>query len=273
MAEKVLIIGCGWLGQQLAPVLAAAGYQVFGSRRTQASAEALPAPIQGIALDFQPPWSAAQLALLQDAWLICTIPPGGRQGGTSDYPQVLQQLAQLAQAAGLKGGIHISSTGIYQGLSGVVNEQAELQLTQPRVALLAAGEQALQQQSRWLTLRLSGLMGPGRHPGRFVQGRAVSGAMQPVNMVHSADVAAAVLQILSRWPLPAACYNLSSPQHVTKAEFYQAAAEILGLTAASIELSAAAIEPARQVCSQRFIEDADFSFKFADPRTALPLCN
>ncbi|MFN3901918.1 MAG: epimerase, partial [Alishewanella aestuarii] len=98
-------------------------------------------------------------------------------------------------------------------------------------------------------------------------------AMQPVNMVHSADVAAAVLQILSRWPLPAACYNLSSPQHVTKAEFYQAAAESLGLTAASIDLSAAAIEPARQVCSQRFIEDADFSFQFADPRTALPLCN
>lgn len=46
MAEKVLIIGCGWLGQQLAPVLAAAGYQVFGSRRTQAAAETLPAPIK-----------------------------------------------------------------------------------------------------------------------------------------------------------------------------------------------------------------------------------
>lgn len=272
MAEKVLIIGCGWLGQQLAPVLAAAGYQVFGSRRTQAAAEALPAPLQGIALDFQSPWSAAQLALFQDAWLICTIPPGARQGGESDYPQVLQQLAQLAQAAGIKGGIHISSTGIYQGLSGVVNERSELQLTQPRVALLAAGEQALQQQDNWLTLRLSGLMGPGRHPGRFVQGRVLSGAMQPVNMVHSADVAAAVLQILSRWPLPHACYNLSSPQRVTKTEFYQAAAKSLGQVADSIDLSGAATEPARQVSSSAFCQDSGFAFRFADARAALAYC-
>jgi nucleoside-diphosphate-sugar epimerase len=273
MTEKVLIIGCGWLGQHIAPVLAAAGYQIFGSRRTQAAAEALPAPIQGFMQDFQPPWSAAQLALFQDAWVICTIPPGGRQGGVSDYPQVLRQLALLCQTAGIRGGIHISSTGIYQGLSGEVNEQAELQLTAPRVALLAAGEQALQQQGSWLTLRLSGLMGPGRHPGRFAQGRVLNGAAQPVNMVHSADVAAAVLQTLSRWPLPRACYNLSAPQQLTKAEFYQAAAESQGLAATCIDLSAAAAEPARQVSSQRFIDDADFSFQFADPRSALPFCD
>lgn len=272
MAEKVVIIGCGWLGQQIAPVLAAAGYQIFGSRRSQVAAEALSAPIHGVMLDFQPPWSATQLAILQDAWVICMIPPGGRQGGVSDYPQLLAQVALLGQRAGIKGGIHISSTGIYQGLSGQVNEQAELQLTEPRVVLLAAGEQALQQQGKWLTLRLSGLMGPGRHPGRFAQGRVLSGAMLPVNMVHSADVAAAVVQILSRWPLPRTCYNLSSPQTVTKTEFYQAAAKSLGLSIDRINLSAAATEPARQVDSRAFCQDSGFAFRFVDARAALAYC-
>lgn len=274
MANKVIIVGCGWLGQQVAPELATAGFQVFGSRRTAAAAQALPLPIIGMALplttaEIMP----AQLAVLRDAWVICTIPPGGRKSAAdSTYLQVLTVLATLCQQAGIKGGIHISSTGVYQGLAGEVDESAALQLAQPRVALLAAGEQLLRETGPWLTLRLAGLMGPGRHPGRFVQGKTLSGAAHPVNMVHSADVAKALLAMLASWPLPKSCYNLSSPMPVTKKDFYQVAAAQLGYSFAELSWQPESAEPARRVLATALSIDTDFDYQYPDPRQALAAC-
>lgn len=273
MANKLLIVGCGWLGQHIAPEFAAAGWQIFGSRRTAAAAKTLTIPITGLVLPLSnTEISAELLALLRDAWVICTIPPGGRTSAAdSTYLQVLTVLASLCQQAGIKGGIHISSTGVYQGLAGEVDEFAALQRDNPRVALLAAGEQLLRDSGQWLTLRLAGLMGPGRHPGRFVAGKTLRGATHPVNMVHSADVAKALLAIIGHWPLPNSCYNLSSPQRLTKQDFYQAASAQLG-AAQPVNFATAATEPARQVLANALCQDTDFRYQFTDARQALSAC-
>ncbi|GGW51987.1 NAD(P)-dependent oxidoreductase [Alishewanella tabrizica] len=273
MNKKIIIVGCGWLGQQIAPAFNDAGWQVYGSRRNHAAAQSLASPILGITLplDNAAP-SAALLALFKDAWVICAIPPGGRAGGTTDYLVVLKRLALLCQQAGSKGGIHISSTGVYQGLTGEVDETAVLQVAQPRVALLAEGEEVLRDNGPWLTLRLSGLMGPGRHPGRFVQGKTLSGAAHPLNMVHSNDVANAILAILQHWPLPQPYYNLSAPQAVSKATFYQAALEQLGSTA-SINFTAEPTEHARRVLAMALSRDTGFSYQFPDAIQALAACD
>jgi len=274
MSKKIIIVGCGWLGQQIAPTLVDAGWQVYGSRRSHAAAQSLAPPILGVTLplDNTAP-SEALLALFKEAWVICTIPPGGRAGGsTTDYPVVLKRLALLCQQAGSKGGIHISSTGVYQGLSGEVDETAVLQVVQPRVALLTEGEQVLRDNGPWLTLRLSGLMGPGRHPGRFVEGKTLSGAAHPVNMVHSFDVANAILAILQHWPLAQPYYNLSAPQAVSKAAFYQAALKQLGSTA-SVNFTAEPTEPARRVLAMALSRDTGFSYQFPDAIQALAACD
>ncbi|WP_423187484.1 epimerase [Alishewanella sp. d11] len=273
MSKKVVIVGCGWLGQQLAQPLSLAGWQVFGSRRTLAAAQNLAKPITGISLALPDIELSAELrALFSDAWVICTIPPGLRSGNSaSEYLPSLAALAALCQDVGIKGGIHISSTGVYQGLAGAVSETAELVLTLPRVALLAQGEQILRQSGPWLTLRLAGLMGPGRHPGRFVQGKTISGAEQPVNMVHSADVAAALLTLFKQWPLPKSCYNLSSPARISKTDFYQAACQRLGV-AESVSFTAESAEPARRVMSDAFCQDTSFEYLYHDARQALVAC-
>lgn len=275
MANKIIIVGCGWLGQQVAPELTAAGWQVFGSRRSAAAAQSLTTPINGVVLPLHSTeLSPALQALFRDAWVICTIPPGGRAAGgsTTDYLLVLKTLALLCQQAGIKGGIHISSTGVYQGLAGEVDETAVLKQEHPRVALLAAGEQLLRASGPWLTLRLSGLMGPGRHPGRFVQGKTLSGAAYPVNMVHSADVAQALLAIIGNWPLPSHCYNLSSPEWVTKQDFYQAACAQLG-TSPPVSFTTEAPEPARQVLANAICRDTGFRYQFAEAWQALQACS
>lgn len=273
MTEKVVIVGCGWLGQQVAPTLCAAGLQVYGSRRSGEAAQSLAAPIHGVVLPLTDHRVTTEIqTLLHDAWIICAIPPGGRNGAAnSDYLMVLQNLALLCQQSGIKGGIHISSTGVYQGLAGEVDETAVLKLDKPRVALLAAGERLLQESGAWITLRLAGLMGPGRHPGRFVQGKTLSGATHPVNMVHSADVAKALLAIIGNWPLAQPCYNLSSPQRVTKHDFYQAAFAQLGISEA-VSFNTEATEPPRRVLAKALSRDSDFCYQFADARQALAAC-
>lgn len=275
MTEKVIIVGCGWLGQQIAPALDKAGLHVFGSRRTAASAALLPQPIHGITLPLtEPVLTDELLALFRDAWVLCSIPPGGRVSGVaSNYLEVLTILQQICQQAEIKGGIHISSTGVYQGLSGVVDETATLDTKNARVALLAAGEQLLQEDG-WLTLRLAGLMGPGRHPGRFVQGKILSGALHPVNMVHSNDVAQAIIKLFTTWPAARQCYNLCSPKRVLKRNFYQTAAMALGLAPETIAFADTelGLEPARQVDSQAITRDTSFTYQFYDASAALAYC-
>lgn len=271
MTPKIVILGCGWLGQQIAPILAQAGYVLYGSRRSADAAATLAEPLKGVVIDLadDAPADAATLALLQNAWVICAVPPG--RTADNQYLPSLQRLAALTTQAEIRGGIHISSTGIYQGLTGVVHEQSPLVLTDARVARLAAGEACLQQQDKWLTLRLAGLMGQGRHPARYTQGKMLAGAAVPVNMVHATDVAHAVLALLQSWPLPQHCYNLSSPQLVLKQDFYQAAAISAGLTAVTFDSDTAI--PWRQVQATAIARDTLFCYQYPDARNALADCH
>lgn len=272
--QKVVIVGCGWLGQQLGMMLAGHGFAVFGSRQSLAGLAELPAMIEPLLL--QLPMivpDAALTAVLKDSWLICAIPPATRQQSATQYAEQLQSLVKLAITAGARGVLHCSSTGVYQGLSGDVDEQSHIEQS-GRAGLLLTAEQILQQIPNCITLRLAGLIGTGRHPARFGQGRTLSGPELPVNLVHAIDIGRFVLMLLRR-PLARAAtvqpeiYNLCCPEHPRKADFYRAAAmqaglEVVGFTAAT--------EPARRVLSLKSQQQSDFCYRFESPVQALDFC-
>lgn len=267
---KVIIVGCGWLGQQLAAALCRTGYQVTATRRSVATLADLPASVAAIALDLNaPPVNDEALnAIFNNAVVICAIAPGRQQPG-NNYVESLQQLTALMQGAGSRGVIHFSSSGIYQGLDGDTDETAELLLQQPRVQLLAAGEQALQQFTPCITLRLAGLMGPGRHPGRFIAGKTLPEPLAPVNMVHSADIIAAVQSLLALPALSSAVYNLSCPAPVSRQTFYQQAAAMLG-SKVDFDLPT---NIQRRVDPQRFIRQLGFHYRYRSACDALTDCD
>ncbi len=71
-----------------------------GKRQSVAALSQLPPPIRPLLLQLpclQP--DSELLAILQDAWLICALPPAVRQQGPEHYPAVLNNLAQLALQA------------------------------------------------------------------------------------------------------------------------------------------------------------------------------
>lgn len=267
---KVVIVGCGWLGSQLAKVLVAAGHSVTVTRRSERATALADLAVGFQQLDLaQPIIDATALeTLFANAVVVCAI-TAGRQQQDERYYYSLTQLADLLQRAGSRGVIHFSSTGIYQGLTGDVTEQSALVLTEPRVARLHQGEQALQQFQPCMTLRLAGLMGPGRHPARFSGGKALTDPDAAVNMVHSTDICRAVVQLLSYSTLPVGTYNLVCPQRVSRFEFYQQAARLAGST---VSFAGPAEKP-RRVVAQAFTQRFGFKYQFACATAALLHCD
>jgi len=271
---KILVIGAGWLGTQLAAQLKADGHELWLSSRNSTKSTALSEQFKHFVLDLaQSVRPTAELeALFKDALIICTVPASRSDGDA--YLRALAQLATLMKNMGAVACIHLSSTGIYEGLSGDVDEQSPLQLTDPRIQLLASGEKLLKAAVPCCTLRLSGLIGQDRHPARFLSGKQAGEPNVPVNMIHSLDICAAVSAIVQHklWP---ELYNLSSPDFCSKAEFYLTACELVALEApvfsAATALSAQG-SSARRVLSTKSQSIPGFSYKFSSALQALPFC-
>lgn len=73
----------------------------------------------------------------------------------------------------------------------------------------------------YVILRCSGLFGPQRHPSRFVRNLKQISRLAPANMVHQTDVIRAITFAIDH--LSCEVMNVTTPETVSKALFYQAA--------------------------------------------------
>lgn len=269
---KILVIGAGWLGTQLATQLKADGHELWLSSRSASKSSVVTEQFGHFVLDLaQSVRPTPELeAMFKDALIICTVPASRTDG--DGYTRAVTQLATLMKHCGSSACIHLSSTGIYEGLYGEVDEQSQLQLADPRIELLAGAEQLLKRAVPCCTLRLAGLIGPGRHPARFLSGKQAGAADVAVNMVHSSDICAAVSAIVHQqlWP---ELFNLSSPAFCSKAEFYLTACELASLPAPEFEAKNAKASQSRRVISAKSQSIAGFSYQFDSALSALPFCS
>ena len=234
--KKVAIIGLGWLGMPLALSLLARGYQVLGSKTTPDGVEAAKmCGIESYSLLLQPQMlcdSEAQEALFNVDVLILTLPARRSGDGDAFYFQAVQQVVDTALAHGVPRIIFTSSTAVYGEGAGKVNEQS------PLLPVTHSGK-VLKELESWLhslpgtevdIVRLAGLVGPGRHPGRFLANKTqVTNGQSVVNLVHLDDVIEA-LTLLLQMPHGGHVYNLCAPEHPTREVFYPLMAKQLGLT-------------------------------------------
>jgi nucleoside-diphosphate-sugar epimerase len=241
---SVSIIGCGWLGQALAQRLLASNINIIASYQSQQSHDKL------IELDIP----AAQLILplvddvshctdlddiagvdprlFQQSVLIIAIPPQLKKGRL-DYPLKIQQLVHLAEIGKTKHIILLNSTAIYNGLVGRVDEATGLDVEAEKVASLLAAEHAVKTFSKRIhILRLAGLVGPNRHPGKFLQAKRVfENASATVNLVHQTDVVNILEKLihLDSAESKQSIYNVVSNTNSHRQRYYQVAAQALSL--------------------------------------------
>ncbi|WP_404341306.1 NAD-dependent epimerase/dehydratase family protein [Pseudoalteromonas mariniglutinosa] len=250
-SDSLVVLGAGWLGKALCLQAQQQGWQVQGTHRSNQHQ-----------LDFQ-----RQLRLdngqlshqldLTDAWWVCCITPGSRHK-QSDYAATLAASLQLAKQLHCKGFLLCSSTGVYNQASAVYDENSVIDDRSPRQQKLYAAEQQVLN-AGGKVLRLAGLLGPNREPGRFVAGKQLtSSSQQVVNMVHQADVISAIFTVLSNWQRADPIYNIVNPAHPTKAVYYQQKCQLQGTTMPEFTSD----EKAERIIDGSAIESLGFRYQY-----------
>lgn len=232
MNKKIAIIGLGWLGLPLAQQLAEKNHEVVGTttsdekkqRLISQGIRAYTLTLSGDTPDF------SSLKVNGFDVMVIAITPGFKRG-KADYALNVAHLVEHAQAQQVKQIILLSSTGVYTGLSGVITEQTTLDGSVNKVRLLEQAEQAvLGFKGHHQVLRLAGLVGPDRLPGKFLAGKEnVVDPDASVNLIHQQDVINIIKQLINQ-PHLQGIYNCISPTVSTREVFYQQAALSLGLT-------------------------------------------
>jgi nucleoside-diphosphate-sugar epimerase len=267
--SKISILGCGWLGLPLARHLLAAGYQVQGSTTTPANMPVLAQyGISPFLLDLQqPPARAALTDFLRADGLVISFPPGLRAGNGNAYLQQMQLLAAVLDQTPTPHILFISSTSVYPDCNRVVTEADD-------AALIPAGN-ALRQAERLLQalpgktvtiLRLAGLAGGSRHPGRFLAGKTqVPNPRAPVNLIHQDDCVAIAGMLMQQQQRGSGVYNACSAEHPCREEFYTAAALSLGLAPPRFAPPGPA-DTFKVISSEKLKQAMHYDFKYPDPR-------
>ncbi|MEO0787817.1 MAG: SDR family oxidoreductase [Bacteroidota bacterium] len=234
--ERIGVLGSGWLGLPLVGHLARSGrYHLLATTRSSEKLEDIKqAGASPILLNLptsqkQITDTATQQLLSADA-LIITLPPGRSRANTFQaYQAEISSVIVLAKMHNCGHLLYTSSTGVYGRAEGLLDEQSStVPITESARAVLWA-EQAFRDSGIPATiLRLAGLYGPGRNPGKWFQGRPIKQADAPVNLVHQQDVIRAIELVIehSSW---GQVYNVCGHEHPPKSEIYTKAAKALGL--------------------------------------------
>ena len=229
MVAKVLIIGCGDLGTQIALNLHSQNFEVLGLR---ISNKPLPANIVTIQADVTQPETLDKLSDLQPNYLIYCVAGSAKTSAEVDdnyrlhYVDGLRHvLATQQNNQHLKHVFFVSSTRVYgQKTEEIIDD------TTNAIANDAGGERLLEAENLLnnllcgsTVLRLSGIYGPGRT-------RMLKLAEQPSlwpaqnswsNRIHRDDAAAFIVHLINllqqQKPI-AACYIVTDSQPSTQYE-------------------------------------------------------
>ncbi|WP_416412113.1 SDR family oxidoreductase [Pantoea sp. App145] len=273
--KKVAIVGLGWLGMPLAMALTARGWQVTGSKTSPDGVDAARrCGIEACQLVLTPELEceADDLnTLLSVDALVVTLPASRTVQGGEDYMQAVQNVVDTALAYKVPRIIFTSSTSVYGPGPGVMKERSPLRPETVAGKTLVALE-------NWLhdlpgtsvdIVRLAGLVGPNRHPGRFLAGKTdLSDGSHVVNLVHLDDVVEAIVLLLQT-PKGGRVYNLCAPKHPTRSEFYPTVARQLGLTPPTFVAETQG-NVGKNIDGRAICDELGFEYSWSDPMT-MPL--
>ncbi len=264
--KTISIIGCGWLGLPLAKRALVDGYNVKGSTTNPDKVQSLlNAGIDPYLVKF-PTDTNLNNELFNCNYIVINIPPGRSNPSVlHDYPLSVSQLMASAKSVGKAIRIIcISSTSVYGSDNDLIDEEtSETPETDSGKALLRAEEIIKNSGINFNIFRFGGLAGPGRHPGRFLAGRKnMPNGHQAINYLHLSDAIGSIMHLLNS-NLINTIYNVVSPIHPVKSDFYLRWAKDLGLEPPTFSESAISFK--REISSQKFVKETGYVFDYQDP--------
>jgi nucleoside-diphosphate-sugar epimerase len=261
------VLGCGWLGLPLAKFLAENNVRVKGSTtREEKLAYLEEQGIEPYQIKLYPHQILGKIAEFAEAdVLILNFPPGRYKYDISvSFPATVARLLKAMEQNPPRHLLFVSSISVYgDSRVPVTEESPTFPSRQSGIALVEVEEMLKNSNIPMTILRMGGLVGYNRRPGRFLAGRKnLPQANAPVNLVHLDDCIHVIWQIIqqNRWN---EVYNVCADNHPVKKEFYTFAASKMGLPLP--EFSGDQTEGGKCVSNEKLKNSLNFSFHYADP--------
>jgi nucleoside-diphosphate-sugar epimerase len=220
----VSILGCGWYGKALAQALAQKGITVKGSATSlEKLSQLTESGITPYLVQFEADGQNFDPGFFECDILIVSIPPKLKKGKASAYLPKVGHIIQTILHFDIKKVIYISSTGVYGDHNKTVTELDDPMPDTESGEVLLKAERKIQQETAFKTtiIRFGGLVGPGRHPGRFFAGKKdIPNGLAPVNLIHLDDCIGISMVIIEQNAF-AYLFNACSPGHPAKEDFYR----------------------------------------------------
>ena len=238
---RVLIVGCGFVGEAAADLFHAHGWEVHGWTHSEESAARLGAekPYSVTAHDITDAAhvNAAARAFpggsTLDALVDCVS--SGRGGGPEQYRRVyLDGARHLSAAFRVARFVYTGSTSVYAQTDGsVVDETSPAEPERETGRILRETEEVVLAApgGGGTVVRLAGIYGPGRSVllKKFLAGEAVieGDGSRFLNQIHRDDAAAALFR-LAQTDAPPGIYVAADGTPLTQEELYRALAAQFG---------------------------------------------
>ena len=268
---KISILGTGWLGLPLGEYLLNKGHEIKGSVTSQHKLDTLKAKgIEPFLLNLTPqpePEGTIQRFLDSDV-LIIAIPPSRKSNDMDTFHAAqMKELVKYMLEGEIRKTIYISSTSVYPEQNREVRESDEIK---PEVSVhnsIVLAEKVLRQTGPLDTtvLRVGGLMGYNRIPGKYFAGKkGLKNGNSPVNFVHRDDVIGVIEQIIvqEKWNR---VFNVVAPEHPLRKDLYPETASAFGFEPPTFDDSEPA--PYKIVNTEKLDMEIGYKFKYPNPST------
>lgn len=221
---RILIAGCGYVGQAAADLFHSAGWEVEGWTASEKSATLLSAkPYPICQVDISNRSQVADHTGTFDAVVHCA---SSRGGGAESYRQIyLNGIRNLVDRFDDGRILFTSSTSVYgQHGRSWVTEESETEPARETGQILLETEKIVLARTGIVT-RLAGIYGPGRSAllRKFLAGTAIIDPENDrfVNQIHRDDIASAIFLLLTRAIHEAQIYNVVDDQPMLQSDCYR----------------------------------------------------
>ena len=223
--RRILIAGCGYVGEATADLFHSAGWNVEGWVHSKESAARLSVKPYSIrVLDVSQRGEVAKRAGVFDAVIHCA---SSRGGDAEAYRQIyLNGARRLLENFRKAKILFTSSTSVYAQRDGSwVTEESETKPLRETSRILLKAEKLILEK-RGIVVRLAGIYGPQRSAllSKFLNGTATIDPQSDrfVNQVHRDDIALALFLLLNREAQESVqIYNVVDDQPILQSECYR----------------------------------------------------
>jgi len=267
MVDKTIsVIGCGWLGLPFGKRMVENGWNVKGTTTNPDKFQLIESMgIEAFLASF-PTNETINDSIFNTQNLLINLPPGRRNPDVQQsYPKAIQQILENAKKSkGIHKIVFVSSTSVYGNSVNLIDESMEpVPESDSGKAILIAEKLVAASGIPYVILRFGGLAGPNRHPGRFFAGRKdLTIGDQSVNFLHLDD-AIGIITYMFEHKVASPCFNVVSPIHPNKRDFYIHLAKSIGLEPPTfIENSE---QWKREISVDKLLRETDYTFIHPDP--------